>query len=70
MDVTEFPHLASYIHLTDLLSMDKAQSLSHRAASGFWSRLQATNLGRVSGFREDVAEHVRVSGGPALSIVA
>lgn len=68
VDVTEFPHLASYIHLRDLLSMDKAQPLSHRAVSGFWSRLQATNLGRFSGFREDIAEHVRVSGGPALSV--
>jgi DNA (cytosine-5)-methyltransferase 1 len=56
--VSEFPRLAPYTHLGDLLNVHKARALSHRATSGFWSRLQKSNLGRHPGFREDIADHV------------
>lgn len=58
VDVTEFPRLMPYHHLRDFLDVDKAQPLSHRAASGFWRRLQESNLGKYPGFRADIAEHV------------
>ncbi|GAA3962984.1 putative BsuMI modification methylase subunit YdiP [Amorphoplanes auranticolor] len=58
VEASEFPRLDPYTHLTELLSLDKAQPLSWRASSGFWSRLRVSNLGRHPGFREDVAEHV------------
>lgn len=69
VEVSEFPRLAPYTHLRDLLDTDKARALSHRAASGFWRRLQAGNLGRYPGFRSDVAEHVAVTA-PSLLPVA
>ena len=67
VNVSEFPRLAPYTHLTDLLSLDKAQPLSLRATGGFWKRLQEGNLGRHPGFREDIAEHVRLSGMAGLA---
>lgn len=66
--LTEFPRLLPYTHLLDLLRIDQAVSLSHRAVSGFWRRLQQTNLGRHEGFREDIAEHERVSVSAALPV--
>ncbi|MGA5310452.1 DNA cytosine methyltransferase [Micromonospora taraxaci] len=59
--VSEFPRLEPYTHLLDLLDVHKARPLSHRAASGFWRRLQEGNLGRYAGFRSHVEEHVRVT---------
>jgi DNA (cytosine-5)-methyltransferase 1 len=67
VDISEFPRLAPYTHLSDLLSVDKAQPLSLRAGSGFWKRLQEGNLGRHPGFRQDIAEHVEHSGAAQLT---
>ena len=64
--VTEFPRLEPYTHLGDLLSVDKARALSHRAATGFWNRLQTGNLGRHRGFRDDIAEHVAAANAAEL----
>ncbi|GAA2599004.1 DNA cytosine methyltransferase [Dactylosporangium fulvum] len=61
VELTEFPRLEPYTHLLELLDVDNARPLSHRAANGFWSRLQEGNLGRHSGFRADIAEHVEVA---------
>jgi DNA (cytosine-5)-methyltransferase 1 len=55
--ISEFPMRRAYKHLTDVVDVDNAPALSHRAASGFWSRLQSGNLGQTEGFRDDVAEH-------------
>ena len=68
--VTEFPRLATYTHLNDLLDVDKARALSHRAANGFWSRLQKSNLGRYPKFRADIAEHVEAARVAELAAVA
>jgi DNA (cytosine-5)-methyltransferase 1 len=57
VDVSEFPRLAAYESLTELVDLDSAPRLSHRAANGFWSRLSSGNLGRYPGFRDDVAAY-------------
>ncbi|MEV6827429.1 DNA cytosine methyltransferase [Amycolatopsis sp. NPDC051102] len=58
---SEFPRQAKYTHLLDLLDVDQCLPLSHRAASGFWGRLQQTNLGRYPNFREDLAAYVALT---------
>lgn len=55
--LSEFPEHAPYAHLTELVDVEHAEPLSARASAGFWSRLQQGNLGRVQGFRDDVAEY-------------
>jgi DNA (cytosine-5)-methyltransferase 1 len=67
--ISEFPEHSTYRHLLDLVDLERARPVSHRAARGFWGRLQQGNLGRHPGFREDVAEHVAFSD-PALGLVA
>jgi DNA (cytosine-5)-methyltransferase 1 len=56
--LSEFPEHQSYRHLLDVVDAAAAEPLSERAATGFLRRLQAGNLGRHPGFREDVAGHV------------
>lgn len=58
VELSEFPRQAPYRHLLDVVDPTHCTPLSHRAASGFWSRLQTSNLGRHPGFREDMAEYV------------
>lgn len=58
--LSEFPVHRDYQHLTDVIDWDNADVLSHRAASGFQSRLNRGNLGRHPGFREDIEEHIDV----------
>lgn len=60
--VSEFPKLHPYKHLREVISLDEALPLSHRAAAGFCQRLQESNLGRYPGFRHDIAEHVQATG--------
>jgi len=60
-EVSEYPCLAAYRHLADAVDLTTAAALSHRAAAGFWRRLQQGNLGREPGFRADVAEHVALT---------
>lgn len=62
VDVSEYPILAPYRHLLEVVDADLAPPLSHRATTGFWRRLQQGNLGRHPGFRADVMEHVDVLG--------
>lgn len=61
VSVSEFPILEPYTHLMEVLTLSDARPLSHKAASGFWSRLQTTKLGQHPGFRDDMAEHVEVT---------
>lgn len=58
--LSEFPLHAPYRHLSDVIDSANADVLSHRASAGFMSRLERGNLGRHPGFRDDIAEHVRV----------
>ncbi|MFU8875521.1 DNA cytosine methyltransferase [Micromonospora sp. SL4-19] len=69
VEASEFPQLKPYTHLRELLTIQQAVPLSHRAASGFWRRLQEGNLGRHPGFRADIAEHVELTAPPALVAV-
>lgn len=59
--VSEYPVHRPYQHLLDVIDMDKANPVTHRAAAGFLDRLERGNLGRFPGFRTDVAEHVQVT---------
>lgn len=54
VEVTEYPRLSIYEHLTDVVDVESAPALSHRAINGFRSRLHKGNLGRHPGFRESV----------------
>lgn len=58
--VSEFPRLAPYEHLTEVVDVSTASPLSRRAITGFRNRLRAGNLGRHPGFREDVDEFTRL----------
>lgn len=58
VDISEFPELAPYERLGQTVDFDLAPPLSHRAAAGFWNRLERGNLGRYPGFREDVKAFV------------
>lgn len=60
--LSEYPVLAPYRHLVDVIDVQAAPALSHRGANGFCRRLQQGNLGRHPGFRTDVIEHVAVTG--------
>lgn len=62
VEVSEYPFLEPYRHLLDVVGRDAAPALSHRGATGFARRLQQGNLGRTTGFREDVAEHIDATG--------
>lgn len=57
----EFPQRVEYTHLLDVLDLDSCTPLTHRAASGFWSRLQQTNLGRYPRFREELDAYVKLT---------
>jgi DNA (cytosine-5)-methyltransferase 1 len=61
VDVSEFPRLDPYRHLLETVTIRDTRPLSHRAAAGFWRRLQEGNLGQYPGFRRDIAEHVRAT---------
>lgn len=58
VDVSEFPRLAPYEHLSEVVDVARARPLSPRAMAGFHHRLLQGNLGRHPGFREDVTEVV------------
>jgi DNA (cytosine-5)-methyltransferase 1 len=60
---SEFPRLEPYSHLLDVIDEAAAAALTHRAAAGFWKRLQEGNLGRHPGFRDDVRSHVALTAG-------
>jgi DNA (cytosine-5)-methyltransferase 1 len=54
---SEWPLRLPPQHLTDVVDVAAAPSISPRAFAGFWRRLQAGNLGRHSGFRDALAAH-------------
>lgn len=56
---SEYPLALPYVHLLELVNQDELKSLSERAARGFWTRLSRGNLGRHSGFRDDLLEHIQ-----------
>jgi DNA (cytosine-5)-methyltransferase 1 len=58
---SEYPRLAPYKHIRDIVDCNSARTLSYRGARGFWSRLEPTKLGAFPGFREAVAEHVELT---------
>jgi DNA (cytosine-5)-methyltransferase 1 len=60
--VSEYPIHTPYAHLLDVVDPATTALLSERGAAGFWRRLQQGNLGRHPGFRDDIAEHVHLSG--------
>jgi DNA (cytosine-5)-methyltransferase 1 len=63
VEISEFPVHEKYMHLRKLLDLRSVRPLSHRAVSGFATRLNRGNLGRHAGFRDDVAEHVELTRG-------
>lgn len=56
--MSEFPLHHQYRHLSDEIDLLRAEALTVRGATGFWSRLQQGNLGRHPGFREAVVNHI------------
>jgi DNA (cytosine-5)-methyltransferase 1 len=60
--ISEYPTHQPYTHLLDIVDPSATPSLSERGATGFWRRLQQGNLGRHPGFRDDIAEHVEITG--------
>lgn len=58
VEISEFPTLLRYHHLSEVMDRTDARPLSARATRGFWSRLQDGNLGRYPEFRSAVAEHL------------
>lgn len=58
VNISEFPQQDHYQNLLDLIDTESCTPLSHRAASGFWNRLQTSNLGRHAGFRQAMATYV------------
>ena len=61
-DVSMWPVRRSYRHLLATVAHETARPLSHRAAAGFYSRMQRAKLRFDAEFKADVAEHVRVTG--------
>jgi DNA (cytosine-5)-methyltransferase 1 len=57
VDVSMWPTLEPYRHLSDVVDLDVAKPLSARAAAGFLERARRGNLRFVDGFLDDVEEH-------------
>lgn len=60
-DVSAWPRRQGYRHLKDLLDLDGATPLSHRATAGFLSRLQGSGHRHPDPFMADLREHVRMT---------
>jgi len=61
-DVSMWPVRLPYRHLLGTVAHASAQPLSHRAAAGFYSRMQRAKLRFDDEFAADVAEHVHLTG--------
>jgi DNA (cytosine-5)-methyltransferase 1 len=61
--VSAWPRQEPYVRLGEFLDHDTAP-LSHRAASGFYSRTQRSGLRFVEGFIDSVRHHVAAVGAP------
>lgn len=57
VDVSMWPTLEPYRHLSEVVDLDVAQPLSARAATGFLERARRGSLRFVDGFLDDVDEH-------------
>ncbi|MDA8313052.1 MAG: DNA (cytosine-5-)-methyltransferase [Actinomycetota bacterium] len=55
--ISEYPRLAEYEHLRDLVDVAAAPVVSFKSIDGFRRRLFGGNLGRHPGFREAVVAH-------------
>jgi len=60
-NVSMWPLRAPYSHLLTTVNHASAKALSHRAARGFYSRMQRAKLRFDDQFREDIADHVRAT---------
>lgn len=60
--LSEFPGHRPYSHLLEVVDVPSAEPLTARGAAGFWSRLQQGNLGRHTGFRDEVEAFVKANG--------
>jgi DNA (cytosine-5)-methyltransferase 1 len=58
VQASEWPELSPIQHLTDVIDVSVAPSVSPRAITGFWNRLESGNLGRHPGFRDAIANHL------------
>jgi len=70
LGLSEYPELAPYSHLLEVVDVEQAEPVSLRGAAGFWSRLQEGNLGRHPGFRDDVAAYVDMMRGETPRVIA
>ena len=59
--VSAWPVQNPYRHLTDVVDLNTARPISHRAANGFRSRMNRSTLHFDPDFRSDVAAHVEVT---------
>jgi DNA (cytosine-5)-methyltransferase 1 len=57
-DASQWPRIAPYNHLLDVVDSSRAKTLSRRAAAGFLSRAKRSRLNFMEGFLEDVQQHV------------
>jgi len=68
VQVSEFPLLAPYEHLSAVVDLNQATPLSGRAINGFRNRLSQGNLGRHDGFRDDVDRYAELRFGAVLPL--
>lgn len=57
VDVSMWPRLDRYQHLSDVVDLEAAPALSARATAGFYSRTQRSSLNFEDAFLTDIAEH-------------
>jgi DNA (cytosine-5)-methyltransferase 1 len=63
-DISMWPRHDRYVHLLDVLDHSRAHVLSAKAASGFLSRLERSNLRAPEEFRRDLKVHIEFMLGP------
>ncbi|WGX98641.1 DNA cytosine methyltransferase [Nocardioides sp. L-11A] len=68
VEISEFPLLAPYEHLSAVVDLNEATPLSGRAINGFRNRLSQGNLGRYDGFRDDVDRYAELMFGAVLPL--
>jgi DNA (cytosine-5)-methyltransferase 1 len=66
MGASQWPVLKPYRHLTDLVKVDAATPLSHRATTGFLSRVDRSKLKFDEAFVQDLRDHRQVMDAPAV----
>lgn len=66
--LSEFPTVAAYHHLDDVIDRHGGDPVSHRAIAGFSARLHDGNLGKYPGFRQAVRAYAHHTS-PAADLV-